>query len=181
MQAALASDLSTLTMRELAGNLGVSHSALYRWVTDREGLFHLISEVMVERIVPESDPTPADWREWLARVAWAMHDEFLSVAGYAAHVAQPHDHNPHSFGRLRDKVIAAFVAAGASSEMAEQSWDVFGLGVVQWLGARQARHQVMDAEPRFDLFLDALLRGLPTREDPDSVALRVRAERSGRK
>jgi AcrR family transcriptional regulator len=162
--AALQGDLASLTMRELAARLGVSHSALYRWVADREELFDLISDVMVERILPASDPTPADWRDWLARLAWAMHDEFLAVPGYAAHVAAPHRHNARSFGRLRDQVITAFRAAGASPEMAVQSWYVFGLAVVQWLGAQQSGHDLGPVAPRFDLFLDTLLRGLPTHE-----------------
>jgi AcrR family transcriptional regulator len=161
--AALQGDLASLTMRDLAARLGVSHSALYRWVADRDELFDLISEVMVERILPTSEPSPADWRHWLARLAWAMHDEFLAVPGYAAHVAAPHRHNPRSFGRLRDQVITAFRAAGASPEMAAQSWYVFGLSVVQWLGAQQTGHDLGPVAPRFDLFLDTLLRGLPAR------------------
>jgi AcrR family transcriptional regulator len=163
VSAALESDLNTLTMRELASRLEVSHSALYRWVADRDGLFDLISEVMVERILPTTTPTADDWKEWLARLAWAMHDEFLAVPGYALHVARPHRHNPESFGRLRDRVIEAFTAAGATPAMAEQSWYVFGLSVVQWLGARHIAHDIGPAGPRFDLFLDTLLRGLPTR------------------
>ena len=120
--AALQGDLADLTMRELAARLGVSHSALYRWVADRDELLDLVSDVMVERILPTSDPTPADWRDWLARLAWAMHDEFLAVPGYAAHVAAPHRHNPRSFARLRDQAIAAFHAAGAAPDKALQSW-----------------------------------------------------------
>jgi AcrR family transcriptional regulator len=161
--AALQGDLASLTMRDLAARLGVSHSALYRWVADRDELFDLISDVMVERILPTSEPSPADWRDWLARLAWAMHDEFLAVPGYAAHVAAPHRHNPHAFGRLRAQVIRAFEVAGASPEMATQSWYVFGLSVVQWLGAQQSAHDLGPVAPRFDLFLDTLLRGLPAR------------------
>jgi AcrR family transcriptional regulator len=168
--AALQGDLAGLTMRELAARLGVSHSALYRWVADRDELFDLISEVMVERILPAADPTPADWRDWLARLAWAMHDEFLAVPGYAAHVAAPHRHNARSFGRLRNQVIMAFRTGGAAPEMAVQSWYVFGLAVVQWLGAQQSGHDLGPVAPRFDLFLDTLLRGLPTREPVEHPA-----------
>lgn len=159
--AALGSDLGTLTMRELAARLEVSHSALYRWVADRDELFDLISDVMVERILPTATPTADNWRGWLADLAWAMHDEFLAVPGYAAHVARPHRHNPESFGRLRGRVVDAFLVSGATPAMAEQSWYVFGLGVVQWLGSRPAHHDLGSGEPRFDLFLDVLLRGLP--------------------
>ncbi|MBP8531729.1 TetR/AcrR family transcriptional regulator [Streptomyces sp. MK37H] len=118
-------DLTTLTMRELATRLGASHSALYRWVRDREGLFDPISEVMVERILPPDDPTEHTWRSWPARLSWAMHDEFLAVPGYTARVAHPR--------------------------------------VVQWLGGADQGVSMDGAPPRFDLFLDTLLRGLPAR------------------
>ncbi|MET7487191.1 TetR family transcriptional regulator [Streptomyces sp. NPDC005538] len=163
MTTALDCDLATLTMRELATRLGVSHSALYRWVPDRDGLLDLISQVMVERILPPDTPTPETWRAWLARLAWAMHDEFLAVPGYAAYVARPHRHNPDSFGRLRERVVAAFVAAGAEPPEAEQSWYVFGLGVTQWLGTAETDLDLGTTRPRFDLFLDTVLRGLPAR------------------
>jgi AcrR family transcriptional regulator len=162
--AALKCDLHTVTMRDLAARLGVSHSALYRWVADRDELFDLISDVMVERILPTSEPTPESWRDWLSDLAWKMHDEFLAVPGYAAHVASPHRHNPESFARLQDSVVGAFTMAGASPEMALQSWFAFGMGVVQWLGAHQAGHDLGPEAPRFDLFLGVLLRGLPTQE-----------------
>ncbi|MGB4776812.1 TetR/AcrR family transcriptional regulator [Microbacterium sp.] len=167
--AALQSDLRTLTMRELAGRLGVTHGALYRWVADRESLLHLVGEVIVDRILPTTEPTVQTWREWLARLAWSMHDEFLAVPGYATHVAQPHEHSPHAFGQLRDRVVGAFRIAGASPEMAEQSWYVFGLSVVQWLGARQSGIHLGEVEPDFELFIDVLLRGLPARREADPV------------
>ncbi|MFT3715697.1 MAG: TetR family transcriptional regulator [Gordonia sp. (in: high G+C Gram-positive bacteria)] len=168
--AALESDLSTLTMRDLAARLGVSHAALYRWVPDRDGLFDLISVEMAQRILPQTEPTAGTWREWLRDLAWKMHDEFLVVPGFAAHVAAPHRHNPESFGRLRDQVRLAFRLAGASPEMAEQSWYVFGLSVVRWIGADHADYDLGDDLPRFDLFLDVLLRGLPAREAADQGA-----------
>jgi len=164
--AALESDLRTLTMRELAARLGVTHGALYRWVEDRETLLHLVGDVVVGRILPDVEPTPETWRSWLAQLAWSMHDEFLAVPGFAAYVARPHEHDPQAFGRLRDRVVAAFRMAGASPELAEQSWYVFGLGVVQWLGARQEGVAAGPSEPRFELFLDVLLRGLPARDVP---------------
>jgi AcrR family transcriptional regulator len=162
--AALESDLRTVTMRDLAARLGVSHSALYRWVADRDELFDLISEVMVERILPTTEPTSETWRDWLSDLAWKMHDEFLAVPGYAAHVAAPHRHHPASFARLHDKVVHAFTVAGAAPPMAQQSWYAFGLGVVQWLGAHQAGHDLGPDAPRFDLYLGVLLRGLPAQE-----------------
>lgn len=162
--AALEGNLDTLTMRELASRLGVTHGALYRWVPGRDALLNLISEVMVERILPSDAPTKTRWRSWLARLAWAMHDEFLAVPGYASRTARPHRHNPESFGRLRDGVIGAFLAGGVSPDLAEQSWYIFGTQVVSWLAAQESTLGLGDSVPRFELFLDALLRGLPARE-----------------
>lgn len=95
-----------------------------------------------------------------------MHDEFLATPGYAAHVAAPYRHNPESFARLHDKVVHVFTIAGASPEMAEQSWFTFAIGVVPWLGTQQADHDLGPDAPRFDLYLAVLLRGLPTQEEP---------------
>ncbi|MFH9667620.1 TetR/AcrR family transcriptional regulator [Streptomyces globisporus] len=160
--AALQGDVATLTMRELATRLGVSHSSLYRWVPDRDGVLDLVSGVMVERVLPADEPDAATWFDWLTRLAWAMHDEFLAVPGYAAHVARPHRHHPESFGRLRGGAVAAFRAGGADAQQAEQNWTVFGHGVVRWLAAAGSA----PAEPPFGRYLDTLLRGLP-RHDED--------------
>ncbi|MFI7344143.1 TetR/AcrR family transcriptional regulator [Streptomyces sp. NPDC050085] len=157
VDAVLEGGVQTLTMRELAARLGVSHSSLYRWVPDRDGVLDLVSEVMVERVLPEGEPGPDDWRDWLARLAWSMREEFLAVPGYAAHVARPHRRHAESFARLRGRAIAAFRAAGADEERAEASWDVFGPGVVRWLAAAGEGPD----EPAFEVYVDTLLRGLP--------------------
>lgn len=162
--AALQGNLDTLTMRELAARLGVTHGALYRWVNSSDALLDMISEAMVDRIVPDGEPDGTGWRPWLARLAWAMHDQFLAVPGYASRVARPHRHDPESFGRLRTAVTSAFTAAGVSPELAEQSWYIFGTAIVSWLAATEAPLGLGTSEPRFDLFLDSLLRGLPARE-----------------
>jgi|GEM_PF-2294700 len=162
--AALAANLDTLTMRELAARLGVTHGALYRWVPGRAALFDLISEVIVDRVVPAGEPGAQPWRPWLARLAWAMHDQFLAVPGYATHLARPHQHNPLAFGKLRDSVTRAFTMAGASPELAEQSWYIFSISIVSWLAVQESPSHLGTSQPRFDLFLDTLLRGLPARE-----------------
>ena len=162
--AALESNLDTLTVRELAGRLGVSHGALYRWVPSHQALADLVSEVIVDRILPADPPTARHWRDWLRRLAWSMHDEFLAAPAYSSRIARPHQHNPASLARLRDQVTAAFTAAGVSPAMAEQSWYIFGTTMVSWLAGTENSLGLGEAEPGFDLFLEALLRGLPARE-----------------
>jgi AcrR family transcriptional regulator len=162
--AALQGNIDTVTMRELAARLGVTHGALYRWVRSSDELFSMISDVMVDRILPAGRPAAGGWRPWLARLAWAMHDEFLAVPGYASRVARPHRHDPQSFGRLRSAVIDAFSAAGITPELAEQSWYIFATSLVSWLAATEAPLDLGTSQPRFDLFVDSLLRGLPAAE-----------------
>ncbi|WP_269858092.1 TetR/AcrR family transcriptional regulator [Streptomyces sp. RPT161] len=157
-------NLDTLTMRDLAARLGVTHGALYRWVKNRDQVFDLISEVMIERILPPGGPRGRSWRPWLAAVAWAMHDQFLAVPGYATRTSRPHRHTSHSFGRLRQEVITAFSNAGVRPDLAEQSWYIFITSVVSWLAAQENPLDLGHGAPRFELFLDTLLRGLPARE-----------------
>jgi AcrR family transcriptional regulator len=158
-----AGNLDRLTMRELAASLGVRHGALYRWVKNRDELLDLISEVMIERVLPPAGPD-GDWRPWLARVAWAMHDQFLAVSGYATRLSRPHQHNFDALGRIRAEVISAFEGAGVRPELAEQSWFIFISSVVSWLAVQEHPLDLGPSAPRFELFLDVLLRGLPARE-----------------
>ena len=164
VSAALASNLETLTVRELANRLGVTHGALYRWISSRGELMDMVSDVLVERILPKDEPRADQWRSWLRRLAWSMHDEFLAVPGYATRTARPHRHSAESFGRLRAGVIRAFTNSGVSPELAEQSWYIFGTSLVSWLATQENSMDLGDSEPRFELFLDVLLRGLPARE-----------------
>ncbi|MER7849881.1 TetR family transcriptional regulator [Kitasatospora sp. NPDC096077] len=162
--AVAAGNLDTLTMRELATRLGVTHAALYRWVANRDQLLDLVNEVMVERVLPADGPHGQEWRPWLADLAWGMHDTFLALPGYATRLSRPHRHTDSALGRLRAAVIAAFTDAGVPPHLAEQSWYVFITSVVGWLAAQEHPHDLGDGSPRFDLFLGTLLRGLPARE-----------------
>jgi AcrR family transcriptional regulator len=157
-------NLDTLTMRELAARLGVSHGALYRWVKNRDELFDLISEVLTDRILLPEENTRLEWRARLTRIAWAMHDQFLALPGYATHLSRPHTHNAHSIGRLQRAVVTAFIDAGVSAELAEQSWYIFVTSVVGWLAFQENRLDLGPSTPRFALLLDTLLRGLPARQ-----------------
>ena len=159
-----AGNVDTLTMRELAARLGVNHGALYRWVKNRDELFDLISEVLIDRILlPEQAPSP-EWRPRLARIAWRLHDQYLALPGYATHLSRPHPHNAHSAGRLHSAIVTAFLDAGVGADLAEQSYYIFTTSVVSWLAFQENPLNLGPGAPRFDLFLGALLRGLPARE-----------------
>ena len=173
-----AGNLDTLTMRDLAARLDVTHGALYRWVRNRDELFDLISDLLVDRVLPEDAPTARTWRAWLARLGWAMHDHFLAVPGYASHLSRPHRHHAESFHRLKTAIAGAFALAGTEpeptegtgpegaefAELAEQSYYIFLTSLVSWLAVQEAPLALGEHAPRFELFLDSLLRGLPARE-----------------
>ena len=57
-----------------------------------------------------------------------------------------------------------FTSTGVSPQLAEQSWYIFGTLMVSWLAAEEAPLGLGETVPRFELFLGALLRGLPARE-----------------
>lgn len=162
--ASSAANLDTLTMRELAGILNVSHGALYRWVKNRDELFDLISESLVERILSVDGLEDGGWRLRLTRIGWAMHDEFLALPGYATHLSRPHPHHAHSVDRLRQVLIVAFRDGGASRDLAGQSYHIFTTAIISWLALQENPLHLGPVTPRFELFLDVLLRGLPARE-----------------
>ncbi|OBB81483.1 TetR family transcriptional regulator [Mycobacterium colombiense] len=162
--ASCAENLDTLTMRELAKRLDVSHSALYRWVKNRDELFDLISDVLIDRLLPPGETPGLAWQPFLARLAWHMHDQFLALPGYATHLSRPHPHNAHSTGRLHDAIVTAFRDSGVSADLAEQSYYIYVTSLISWLAHQENPLRIEPKMPRFDLFLDTLLRGLPARE-----------------
>ncbi|WP_026360027.1 TetR/AcrR family transcriptional regulator [Amycolatopsis nigrescens] len=159
VSAALEFDVDTLTVRALARRLGVSHSALYRWVADRDELLDLISDTLLTRITPAEDPPDGDWRGWLAALGHAMRREFLPVTGGT--VALPRMTPTHR--ALHDDADRILTANGLSQRTATETYLVFVLTVRGWIAAEQAKHVSAEADRRFAMMLDALLRGLPAR------------------
>jgi AcrR family transcriptional regulator len=81
VEAALAGDLSTLTMPGVAKRLGVSHSALYRYFSDREALLRACADHVVRLMVwPDTDKP---WREFLREfcdVLWLSFERYPGLA-----------------------------------------------------------------------------------------------------
>lgn len=155
-----ADDIDRLTMRELAVRLGVSHSALYRWVRDRDALFDLVGSALVDRVVGPPMP-PGDLGAVLTELAHRLREAFLSVPGFATHLARPHHHSSHAVERLRDVVVGLFTESGVARPAAERSWFVFVTTVVAALAAEEQQTDLLDDVPSFDDFLGVLLHGLP--------------------
>ena len=80
MKAALdvadAEGFETVSMRRVAGRLGVGAMTLYSYVDSKDDLLrHVFDEVMGELIVPE--PLPEDWREAFSAISRRTRDVWL--------------------------------------------------------------------------------------------------------
>ena len=81
-----ADGLDALTMRRLAGDLGIEAASLYHHLSGREALLdELVSRVRAQIVPP--DPLPADWRDLFEAIfvsyatALAAHPNLVSLAG----------------------------------------------------------------------------------------------------
>jgi TetR/AcrR family tetracycline transcriptional repressor len=75
-----AEGLEALTMRSVAGKLGVSAMALYHHVEDKDEIIRLVGDDILGRIeLP--DPDSGEWRDLLTTTALAAHEALLGVPG----------------------------------------------------------------------------------------------------
>lgn len=155
-----AEDIDRMTMRELAARLGVSHSAVYRWVPDRDALFDLVGSALVDRAVAEPLPV-GTLSTRLTTLGHRIRTAFLSVPGFATHLARPHNHSAHALDRLRGTIVDLFIECGVSHPAAQKSWFVFVTTVIAALAAEEQHHDDIQGSSSFDDFLNTLTRGLP--------------------
>ncbi|URM93862.1 TetR family transcriptional regulator [Actinomadura madurae] len=149
--AALGLGFERLTLTTVADRLGVSHSALYRHVTDREGLVVAMLDRAIERA--PWPPETGDWRADLSAQAWTLwrlleahpgiEREVAALTGYPARMTE-------RFGRAVDRLTGArFTAADAFLAVDA----VFDLTVAQFTQARQVartRRALTTADPGGD-------------------------------
>jgi AcrR family transcriptional regulator len=148
----------TLTMAGVAAELGVSTSALYRWVPDREALLDMVSDTMAARILPADSPTGENWREWLTEWARNVRREFRAVPGFAVRVLTgPHRAAGHD--RLNQAGVRAFTAAGTDPLRAQQCWHAFSVSVLGWTAAEHSDVLPGATAMDFDTLLQILLDG----------------------
>jgi AcrR family transcriptional regulator len=69
--------LDAVSIRRVAGDLGVRPMSLYTHIASKEDLLDLmVNEVIAEALVPE--PLPADWRAAVREIAVRSHDAFVA-------------------------------------------------------------------------------------------------------
>lgn len=95
-----------------------------------------------------------------------MRGEPAGEAGYAEAGDAGQERGAGAVVGDQPSVIGAFTSAGVPPDLAEQSRYIFGTSLVSRLAAQEQSFELGDGRPRFDPFLDVLLRGLPAREPP---------------
>lgn len=160
--AALDSGASELTVRGLARRLGVTHSALYRWVGDRDGLLDLISDTLLARVHSRVTNAPTqDWRLWLADFGRALRDEFRPVAD--AEVLAQFPRETGIYEQLQRRAETVMLDHGLADDQARDSFTVFLFTVWGWIAAEKLCAEPPGHEQAFAAMLDVLTRGLPAR------------------
>ncbi len=151
--------LAALSLRRLAGVLGVSAPTLYWHVTDKRALLDL----MAERIVGEhpGPTTPASgqpWWEWLAEVARAQYraltahrDAALVVAGNRPTTSTSVEHIEHTLDILVEGGLEAAEAMDA----------LFGVGHYVLGAALEAQAEAARGDTPHDPALAARITELP--------------------
>jgi TetR/AcrR family tetracycline transcriptional repressor len=107
--AALAGDLSELTMPSVAKRLGVSHSALYRYFADREALLRACSDHVVRQTVWPDTNRP--WREFLkdfCDVLWSSFERYPGLAQVGLAVPG----TPPAIIEIVEKLVGSLTAQG---------------------------------------------------------------------
>lgn len=158
-EAAIEMGIGKLTVRGLAARLGVGHSALYRWVRDRDEILDLVSDTLLERAVAKLGQEPEDWREWLVRFARSLRAEFDPIIGEGGIALFPR--TTPRYQELIGEVESRFAQSGIDKAVAADTFQIFFLTVWGWLAVEKACADQIDHARHFDMMLDALVRGLP--------------------
>ncbi|MEV5691794.1 TetR/AcrR family transcriptional regulator C-terminal domain-containing protein [Micromonospora globbae] len=168
-----AEGLHGLSMRRLAGQLGIPTMAIYRYVADREELvLFMIDKVMADNPPPALTPDRDGWRaclEAIARLHWAMyrrHTWLAQAVSFTRPLPAPHA-MAHTEWMLRaldgrgldlsaqftaSVTVANYVRGTAVNRAEEaQAEQDSGLTDAQWMEAQEERFGTVLADGRLPL------------------------------
>jgi TetR/AcrR family transcriptional regulator, tetracycline repressor protein len=124
--------LEALTMRRLAGHLGVTPMALYNHVRDKQDLLQGVASVILTQVSFTSDNP--DWRERIRVGFRELRRICLAHAG-AARIMETVDVAPFAIFSLMEVTLAALEEIGTSTEEAMRAYFLlsnFTLGQVSY-------------------------------------------------
>ena len=113
------SGIEALTMRRLAGDLGVEAMTLYYHVANKDDIVDAIVDLVMAEI---ELPAPGEpWRPALRRTALSAHAAFLRHPWAAAYTLDPARLRPARL-RYMDAILASLRAGGFSIEMTHHAY-----------------------------------------------------------
>ena len=150
--------LQAVSLRKVAGRLGVSVSSLYWHVADKEALYGLMS-ASIFRACLDAVPPSDDWRRWLHDFGLALWDAQITVRD--AHQLIVVSRPPASLGEEALRRILDALAAGglrrAQALVAQRSVQALVTG---WTTLRSVRPDAVGADrDSFIVALDVLIDG----------------------
>lgn len=137
VQAAIAVGSDGFTMQDVARQLGISHQALYRWVSGRDELEDLVADHLVQQLAPPEVREDADWQEWLTEFAIVLRRELLKLDGMALRGLTRY-HVSASFVRLYASGTDALTRGGMDPAGAAAAMEAFGTAVLGWVAREQS-------------------------------------------
>ncbi len=144
LRIARSEDLSGLTIRKLADELGVTPMAIYRYFANKAELVAGVLDLFV-REARVTQHEAEDWQEWLRFTFGAMRSAILETPGVLSELGSVHSLGEASLAIL-DEVLGVLRGAGFSEEAATEAFFAlsgYTLGVV---GIEVALHRLRDPE-----------------------------------
>ena len=161
--------LDSVTMRELAGRLGVEAASLYNHVSGKEDLLNGMADLAIEEIeVPGPD---VQWKQAMRQWAASARDVFWRHRWAAALIESRDRTSPRKLSYV-DRVLSALLAAGFTLQVAAQATLVLDCYIRSFEGHRSGRSEP-DLQPQVAVARE-ILAGIPDGEY--AAAARVATE-----
>jgi AcrR family transcriptional regulator len=121
--------LQGLSMRKLAGLLGVTSMAPYAYFPSKESLIEAITDEVFAQIKVPQDDIDAAWDDRLRNFAWAVHDVLVEYPGVADQI-YTYQRFPASAVPLVDHGVRLLQEAGFDETRAAEAFDVLASVVI---------------------------------------------------
>lgn len=173
-----AEGLSALSMRGVAGRLGVATMSLYRHVGSKDDLVELMIDQVLGEFPLPAEPPPG-WRarlEVAARVQWAAYrrhpwltritsltrplpsPSLLKHAEWALAAVDGHGLDPESMMHVHILLYSYVEGIAANFELEAQAQAATGLTEDEWMRAQDARLTAVATSGAYPTFVDVIRR-----------------------
>ncbi len=168
------SGLEALSMRVLAGRLGVEAMALYHHFASKEALLTAISRLLEEEVTARWDNPPADWRE---RIVALGRNQIRTILAHPHAVllmtARP---NPGGSGYVTFEALLRALADAGLDSKARLQWSRSLISMINGTGAYfvptavKGAAELLPPDPeKFPLTADAIAVRRKVKTDPEGV------------